>query len=59
MDILEGKVIRIGHMGENAKTDKVAYTLFALDKSLEKLGIITKMKLHDTFNELVNSVNNT
>lgn len=32
---LAGKVIRIGHMGENAKIDKVSYTLFALQKSLE------------------------
>jgi aspartate aminotransferase-like enzyme len=46
---LEGKVIRIGHMGENARKDKVAYTLFALQKSLEKLGYITKCNLSDTF----------
>ncbi len=35
---LQGKVIRIGHMGENAKIDKVAYALFALKNSLEHLG---------------------
>lgn len=35
---LGGKVIRIGHMGENARIDKVSYTLFALQKSLEHLG---------------------
>lgn len=46
---LEGKVIRIGHMGENAKKDKVAYTLFALQKALEKLGYITKCNLPETF----------
>lgn len=56
-DFLEGKVIRIGHMGESAKVDKVSYTLLALDKSLEKLGFITKKKLYDSFGELVNSVN--
>jgi aspartate aminotransferase-like enzyme len=36
---LEGKVIRIGHMGENARVDKVSYTLFALQKSLEYFGL--------------------
>jgi aspartate aminotransferase-like enzyme len=46
---LEGKVIRIGHMGENAKKDKLAYTLFALQKALEKLGYITKCNLPETF----------
>lgn len=35
---LAGKVIRIGHMGENARVDKVSYCLFALQKSLEDLG---------------------
>jgi aspartate aminotransferase-like enzyme len=32
---LEGKVLRIGHMGENARPEKVSYTLFALQKALE------------------------
>lgn len=57
-DFLKGKVIRIGHMGESARIDKVTFTLLALDKSLEKLGFITKKKLYDSFVELVNSVNN-
>ncbi|MBU3114303.1 pyridoxal-phosphate-dependent aminotransferase family protein [Clostridium lacusfryxellense] len=35
---LEGKVIRIGHMGENAKKDKMVYTLLALQTSLKSLG---------------------
>lgn len=35
---LSGKVIRIGHMGENANINKVAYALFALQKSLEFFG---------------------
>jgi aspartate aminotransferase-like enzyme len=34
-DYLAGKVIRIGHMGENARIDKVSYALFALQSSLE------------------------
>lgn len=56
-DFLKGKVIRIGHMGENARIDKVAYTLLALDKSLEKLGYITNKKLYNTFNDVINGVN--
>lgn len=35
---LEGRVFRIGHMGENATVEKVSYTLFALQKSLEHYG---------------------
>ena len=35
---LQGKVIRIGHMGENAKKDKMVYTLLALQNSLKALG---------------------
>lgn len=46
---LEGKVIRIGHMGENARKDKIAYTLYSLQKALEALGFITKCNLADTF----------
>lgn len=35
---LEGRVLRIGHMGENAKIEKVGYTLFALQRALEHYG---------------------
>ncbi|AJA46181.1 class V aminotransferase [Clostridium pasteurianum DSM 525 = ATCC 6013] len=35
---LEGRVLRIGHMGENATVEKVSYTLFALQKALEHYG---------------------
>lgn len=38
-DVLAGKVVRIGHMGENAYPDKVADTLTALQGTLEKLGV--------------------
>ena len=38
-DVLAGKVVRIGHMGENAYPDKVADTLAALQGTLEKLGV--------------------
>lgn len=46
---LEGKVIRIGHMGENAKVDKIAYTLFALQKSLEYFGFNCKADMVNIF----------
>ena len=38
-DVLAGKVIRIGHMGENANAEDVAATLAALQGTLEKHGI--------------------
>ncbi|ERI91685.1 aminotransferase, class V [Clostridiales bacterium oral taxon 876 str. F0540] len=46
---LGGKVIRIGHMGENARIDKVSYTLFALQKSLEDLGFECKNDMVNVF----------
>lgn len=38
-DVLAGKVVRIGHMGENAYPEKVGKTLEALQGTLEKLGV--------------------
>lgn len=46
---LGGKVIRIGHMGENARVDKVSYTLFALQKSLEHFGVNLKEDMSKVF----------
>lgn len=46
---LEGKVLRIGHMGENAYPDKVSYTLFALQKSLEHYGFKCENDMCKTF----------
>lgn len=46
---LSGKVIRIGHMGENATLNKVGYTLFALQKSLEFFGYNLKGDLMSSF----------
>ncbi|QDY21367.1 aminotransferase [Clostridium botulinum] len=46
---LQGKVIRIGHMGENAKVDKMAYTLFALRNSLEHLGYKLRSNIGEVF----------
>lgn len=46
---LGGKVLRVGHMGENAKADKVSYTLFALQKSLEHFGFECKEDMSKLF----------
>lgn len=37
-DVLAGKVLRIGHMGENANEKDVADTLYALSQALMELG---------------------
>jgi aspartate aminotransferase-like enzyme len=46
---LGGKVVRIGHMGENAKVDKVSYTLYALQKSLEYFNFSVRENMVQTF----------
>jgi aspartate aminotransferase-like enzyme len=46
---LKGKVIRVGHMGENAKKDKVVYTLLALQSSLNILGFKCKKDMVEVF----------
>ena len=52
-DVLAGKVVRIGHMGENCYPDKVAETLEALQSTLEKHGIAVKCNMKETFLQLV------
>jgi aspartate aminotransferase-like enzyme len=46
---LGGKVIRIGHMGENARIDKVTYTLVALQKALEHFKFALNVNLSEEF----------
>ena len=48
-DVLAGKVVRIGHMGENAYPDKVADTLAALQGTLEKLGVPVNCDMKSVF----------
>lgn len=48
-DVLAGKVVRIGHMGENAYPDKVAETLAAMQGTLEKLGVPVKCSMEEVF----------
>ena len=45
------KVIRIGHMGENAKLENTIYVLNILDKSLKELGFETSKDLVQLFNK--------
>lgn len=46
---LAGKVIRIGHMGNNANKDDVAQVLAALDGTFDKLGIKLASSLEREF----------
>jgi aspartate aminotransferase-like enzyme len=51
-DVLKGKVMRIGHMGENCQADKVRATLKALDDVLMKLGFGLKVSMGDVFSKV-------
>ena len=46
---LKGRVIRIGHMGENARKNSVLKTLIALQKVLEKEGVSLKADMAAVF----------
>ena len=48
-DVLKGKVIRIGHMGENANKEDLAQTLAGLQNILEARGIKLTCKMKDEF----------
>lgn len=48
-DILAGKVIRIGHMGNNANIEDVSYTLDALGKVLDELGFKCRADMKQVF----------
>lgn len=50
-DVFAGKLIRIGHMGNNAQTDKVAEVLKALDTTLAKLGFNANASLLEVFTD--------
>ena len=52
-DYLENKVIRIGHMGENAKMDKIVFVLNILDESLKDLGYKSTTNLVKEFNRYI------
>ncbi|MDL2261113.1 alanine--glyoxylate aminotransferase family protein [Methanimicrococcus sp. OttesenSCG-928-J09] len=48
---LMGKTIRIGHMGENARLEYVSETLKALQKTLEKEGVVLNADMETVFLE--------
>ena len=48
-DVLAGKVVRIGHMGENCRIEQMVPTLQALQGTLEKLGIEVKCDMAEVF----------
>lgn len=48
-DILAGKVIRIGHMGNNSNVEDVAEVLFALNNTFDKLGYKCKADMKEVF----------
>lgn len=44
-------ILRIGHMGENARLEKIIYILNILDKSLKELGFKCNKNLVEIFNK--------
>lgn len=48
-DVLAGKVIRIGHMGENANEADLCMTLAAMDKTFAELGYPLQCSMKEVF----------
>lgn len=48
-DILAGKVLRIGHMGNNANVSDLADTMEALQATLEELGVVVACDMKTAF----------
>lgn len=48
-DILAGKVLRIGHMGNNANVTDLADTMEALQATLEELGVVVACDMKTAF----------
>lgn len=51
LDEYENKVIRIGHMGENCRKEKIVHVLDILDKGLRDLGFKSKESLVNLFDK--------
>jgi aspartate aminotransferase-like enzyme len=47
----EDKILRIGHMGENTRLEKIVYALNTIDKGLKDLGFKTDKELVGLFNK--------
>ena len=52
-DVLAGKVLRIGHMGENCYEDKIRKMFKGIDNVLREFDIIPQFKLHKIFDEFI------
>ena len=48
-DVLAGKVIRIGHMGENANAADMELTFDAMDKTFADLGYPLQCSMKEVF----------
>lgn len=53
-DVLEGQVIRIGHMGANANISDMTATMAALEETLKALGFEMKAGLLEEFLKYIN-----
>ncbi|STB60924.1 pyridoxal-phosphate-dependent aminotransferase family protein [Clostridium perfringens] len=51
LDRYENKLLRIGHMGENANIEDITYVLNAIDKALKDLGFSSEKHLDKLFME--------
>ena len=51
----EDKILRIGHMGENAKIPIITYALNVIDKGLKDLGFKSDKELISLFNKHLES----
>ena len=51
LDKYENKLLRIGHMGENANIEDITYVLNAIDKALKDLGFSSEKHLDKLFIE--------
>ena len=51
LDRYENKLLRIGHMGENANIEDITYVLNAIDKALKDLGFSSEKHLDKLFIE--------
>lgn len=51
LDRYEDKLLRIGHMGENANIEDITYVLNAIDKALKDLGFSSEKQLDKLFIE--------
>lgn len=51
LDKYEDKLLRIGHMGENANIEDITYVLNAIDKALKDLGFLSEKHLDKLFIE--------